>query len=196
MRCTAKKTVESIIATGAHLMVQVKANQPPLFKHLTETYPAQLPQDQHYTHEIGQHNRIGRRLTRTWNLSLDTGIEDWHDHFCTLVEIQRHTEGFDPRKKDWVPRQETAYSVSTVTLSAADAAQAVRAHWGIENRLHYVRDVTLGEYASRIRRNPGLFALLRSFAVNLLRSNGVTNISLGSYDNALNFNRLLAYQGL
>jgi len=68
--------------------------------------------------------------------------------------------------------------------------------WSIENRLHDVRDVTLGEDASRIRRNTGLFALLRNFALNLLRSNGVSNISLGLYDNALNFDRLLAYQGL
>lgn len=59
---------------------------------------------------------------------------------------------------------------------------AVRAHWSIENRFHDVRDVTLGEEASRIRRNPGLFALLRSFALNLLRFNGVSNISLGLYD--------------
>jgi len=34
------------------------------------------------------------------------------------------------------------------------------------------------------------------FALNLLRFNGITNISLGLYDNALNFDRLLAYQGL
>lgn len=179
-------------------MVQVKANQPTLVQHLTETYPAQPPQDRHHTHEIGCHHRIERRLTRTWSLppGTGTGIEDWHAHFCTLGEIQRHTEVFDTRKKDWALRQETAYYASTVTLSAADAAQAVRARWGIENRLHYRRDVTLGEDASRIRRNPGPFALLRSFALNSLRCNGVPNISLGLYDNALNFDRLLAYQGL
>ena len=131
-----------------------------------------------------------------WSLPPGVGTEDGHTHFCTLVEIQRHTDVFDTRQKDWVSRQETAYYVSTATLSAAHAAHAVRAHWGIENRLHYVRDVTLGEDASRIRHNPGLFALLRSFALNLLRFNGVTNISLGLYDNALNFDRLLAYQGL
>lgn len=196
MRCTAQKTVESVIATGNHLMVHVKANQPRWFQHLTETYPAQPPQDRHHTHEIGRHNRIERRLTRTWRLPLGTGIEEWHDHFGTLVELQRHTEVFDTRQKDWVPRQETAYYVSTATLSAAAAAQAIRAHWGIENRSHYVRDVTLGEDASRIRRNPGIFALLRSFALNLLRFNDITNVSLELYDNALDFNRLLAYKGL
>jgi len=111
----------------------------------------------------------------------------------TLVEIQRHTEVFDTRKKEGVLRQETADYVSTVPLSAANAAQAVRAHWGIENRLHDLRDITVGENARRI---PGFFALLRSFALNLLRFNGVTHISLGLYDNALHFDRLLAYQGL
>ena len=184
------------MATGNHLLVPVKANQPTLFQYLTETYPAQPPQDRHHTHEIGRHHRIEQRLTRTWSLPLGIGTEDWHARFCTLVEIQRHTDVFDTRQKDWVSRQETAYYVSTATLSAAHAAHAVRAHWGIENRLHYVRDVTLGEDASRIRHNPGIFALLRSFALNLLRFNGISNISLGLYDNALNFDRLLAYQGL
>ena len=90
----------------------------------------------------------------------------------------------------------TGCTAEAATLSAAHAAHAVRAHWSIENRLHDVRDVTLGEDASRIRRNPGLFALLRSFTLNLLPFNGVTHISLGLYDNALNFDQLLAYQGL
>jgi len=45
-----------------------EANQPTLLQHLTETYPAQPPQDRHHTHEIGCHNRIERRLTRTWSL--------------------------------------------------------------------------------------------------------------------------------
>ena len=120
------------------------------------------------------------------------GAEDWHNQFRTLVETQRHTEVFDTREKDWVPRQETAVHLSTVTLSATDAAHAVHAHWGIKNH----RDVTLDEEASCIRRNPGLFAVLRSFSLNLLCFNGVTHISLGLYDNALNFDRLLAYQGL
>ena len=183
------------MATGHHLLVPVKANQPTLLQHLTETYPVQPPQDRHHTHEIGRHHRIEQRLTRMWSLPLGIGTEDGRARFCTLVEIQRHTDVFDTRQKDGAPRQETAYYVSTAPLSAA-AAQAARAHWSIENRLHYVRDVTLGEDASRIRRNPGLFALLRSFALNLLRFNGITNISLGLYDNALNFDRLLAYQGL
>jgi hypothetical protein len=54
---------------------------------------------------------------------------------------------------------------------AADAARVIRGHWRIENRLHYVRDATLREDASRIRKNPAIFATIRSFAYNILRFN-------------------------
>jgi len=65
-------------------------------------------------------------------------------------------------------------------------------HWGIENRAHYVRDVTLGEDASRIRARPGVMARIRLVALNILRANGVQNISLALYANAVSFDQLLA----
>ncbi len=71
-----------------------------------------------------------------------------------------------------------AYYLCDIVLPAAQFNQIIRAHWGIENRLHHVRDTRLDEDASRILRNPGIFALLRSFALNLLRFNQVGNISL------------------
>ncbi len=64
---------------------------------------------------------------------------------------------------------------------------------GIENRNHHVRDRSLGEDASRIRRRPGLVARLRSFALNILRAHGVGNVSEALYTNALSIDRLLAY---
>ena len=64
--------------------------------------------------------------------------------------------------------------------------------WGIENRDHYVRDVTLGEDASRIRQKPGGMARIRSAALNILRVNGIQNVSQALYVNALNLDRLLA----
>jgi hypothetical protein len=47
-------------------------------------------------------------------------------------------------------------------------AKALRGHWGIETRLHDVLATALGEDASRIRKNPGVFAHLRPFALNRL----------------------------
>ena len=62
---------------------------------------------------------------------------------------------------------------------------------GIENRAYYVRDVTLGEDASRIRTRPGMMARIRSAALNVLRANGVQNVSLALYANAVSFDQLL-----
>ena len=69
----------------------------------------------------------------------------------------------------------------------------MRGHWGIENRSHHVRDRILREDDSRIRTRPGLLARLRSFALNLLRANGVANVSEAIYATALGLDRLLAY---
>jgi predicted transposase YbfD/YdcC len=61
------------------------------------------------------------------------------------------------------------------------AAAAIRGHWGIENRSHHVRDVTMAEDASRIRKNPGILACIRSFAFNILRANGADNMRDARY---------------
>ena len=70
-------------------------------------------------------------------------------------------------------------------IVANHAADAIRKHWRIENKLHYTRDVTLGEDASRIRKNPGVFARMRSFAYNILRINQSDTIAQDRYAAAL-----------
>ena len=52
--------------------------------------------------------------------------------------------------------------------------------------------MTLGEDGSRIRQKPGAMARIRSAALNILRANGIQNVSQALYINALNFDRLLA----
>ena len=54
-----------------------------------------------------------------------------------------------------------------------------RSHWGIENKVHYVRDVTFEEDKSRIRTGNGarIMAIFRNLAINLMRSRGVKNIA-------------------
>jgi hypothetical protein len=80
------------------------------------------------------------------------------------------------------PRREVAYAITSVGPQEAGAAELLgwwRGHWGIENRLHWVRDVTLGEDGSRIRTAaaPQVMAALRNAAVSLLRLLGATNIA-------------------
>ena len=75
--------------------------------------------------------------------------------------------------------------MSNRLVLAEQAAAAIRNHRTIENKLHYTRDVTLREDASRIPRNPGSFARLRSFAYNILRSNQSDTIAQDRYAAAL-----------
>ena len=71
----------------------------------------------------------------------------------------------------WQRATETALYLATTAIPAVRAASAIRDHWRVENTSHYSRDVTMGEDRSPIRCNPSLFARLRSFAFNILKTN-------------------------
>ena len=81
-------------------------------------------------------------------------------------------------------REETVYGVTSLRPSQADArriGELVRGHWEIENRLHWVRDVTFDEDRSQVRTGTGPRALasLRNFVISCLRLAGCTNIAQG-----------------
>ena len=81
----------------------------------------------------------------------------------------------------WHTTSEIAYLVCAFLVPAALCAQAIRQHWAIENRLHYVSDTSFREDASRIRCNAGSFARLRSLAANILRLQQRQNVSDARY---------------
>ena len=77
---------------------------------------------------------------------------------------------------------EVEYAVTSASRDRADATDLLswwRGHWGIENKLHWVRDATFGEDHSRIRTGhaPEIFAALRNAAINVLRLQNVTNVA-------------------
>ena len=117
----------------------------------------------------------------------------WQEVIACAARITRLSWCKDTRTGLWQARRETAYYVCQIRLTAEEFGRAVRAHWGIENRAHHVRDRILGEDASRIRRQPGIFVRIRSFALNVLRAGGAANVSEAIYINALSLDRLLAY---
>lgn len=81
-------------------------------------------------------------------------------------------------------RAERVYALTSLTVhqaTAAELAERVRGQWAIENREHYVRDVTFGEDASRVRTGsaPRAMASLRNLAIGTLRMTGCGNIAEG-----------------
>jgi hypothetical protein len=79
-------------------------------------------------------------------------------------------------------RRETVYGVTSLPptrITAAQLLRVLRQHWHIENRSHWVRDVSFGEDASRVRSDslPQVMAALRNTVIGLLRHAGATNLA-------------------
>ena len=106
---------------------------------------------------------------------------EWHPHVAAIIRVERDVYTRNAKTGLLRHSSETAFYVSNTPVTATRAAEAVRAHWRIENTSHYSRDVTLGEDRSRIRTNPGVFARLRSFAFNILKANRTNTLSQDRY---------------
>src|SRR5271157_1588028 len=140
----------------------------------------------------------GRRERRT--LKATTALNEYLDWPGVAQVGQVESEVV----RDGKTTQETRYfitSVSRVSREVAGAGQLLRwarGHWSIENRSHYVRDVTMGEDASRIRKRSGpeVMAALRNAAICLMRTMGVTNIAEALRRNASQVGVLFARLGI
>jgi hypothetical protein len=92
---------------------------------------------------------------------------------------------------------ETSYLITSLTKEQAsprDLLRLTRGHWGIENRVHWVRDVTFDEDRSQVRTGsaPEVMAALRNTAIGLLRLTGVRNIAAATRSLAWHAERALA----
>ena len=181
--------------TDNRLIVQVKGNQPKLMEAVCRIAQGTAMDQPVSTHELTR-NRIERRWVTAFEPDTSLLDSQWDQTIKAVIKVQRKTDIFKTRTQTWKQSEEIAYYVSDHVSPTEDFACAIRNHWGVENRNHYVRDVTLGEDASRIRCKPGNFARLRSFALNILRKNGEQNISLAMFGNALNIDKVMQYQGV
>ena len=93
------------------------------------------------------------------------------------------------------------YAVTSLTFAQASPtrlADLIRGHWGIENGLHYVRDVTFAEDASRLRtgNGPQIMACLRNLAIGVLSRAGPVNLAAALRRHARDPIRPLATLGI
>jgi predicted transposase YbfD/YdcC len=122
----------------------------------------------------------GRVETRN---CLVTDDIDWlklrHPEWVKLRSIVRiQSERYN--KKTAATSQETRFYITSLPPDAAAILAATRAHWGIENKLHWQLDVTFREDASRMRKDYAArnLALIRKAALNILRMDKTTKASL------------------
>jgi predicted transposase YbfD/YdcC len=174
----------------------LKANQSKLFDMVCIVADSTNPADT----AVSRNNARSRAEDRTVEIfpaGQALATTEWHPHIRTIIRVTRRTLLRSAATGLWAERGEIAFYVSSATdLPATAWAAAIRGHWGIENRNHYVRDVSFDEDKSRIRDNPGIMARARSFALNIMRKNGVTNVAKALWNGALSLDHILAYEGI
>ena len=176
-----REVAQRIVAAGADYVLAVKDNQPKLhaairnfFNEHLEDDLQRVPHRQHETHERG-HGREDDRYYYLAKLPEEFSIgENWAGLKAIGMAI-RVTEHDDGRKSD-----DVRYYIASRYLSGQRFADAVRGHWGIENRLHWQLDVTFQEDQSRLRKGhaDANFSLLRRSALSLLKNNRTRKIGV------------------
>ena len=180
-----KKTFEAAAAANAHLIVQLKDNQPTLCQTVEAACATAMPLSGVQTVDTKRRNRHETRTIAVFDASPAVGGTEWQPYVAAIIQVERSVHAFQPTTGLWKTSLENSFYLSNRAIDASLAADAIRKHWRIENKLHYTRDVTLCEDASRIRKNPGVFARLRSYAYNILRFNQSDTIAQDRYAAAL-----------
>jgi hypothetical protein len=142
------------------------------------------PDSTHKTHDAAR-GRDERRTVTVFTPAKQLNGSEWQPHVKSVIRVERRVHTRNVRTGLLSTTSESAFYISNRKLSAKRAATAIRGHWAIETTSHYSRDVTFNEDRSRIRKNPGVFARLRSFGFNILKANRKDTLSQDRYRAAL-----------
>jgi predicted transposase YbfD/YdcC len=178
---TQHDTAQVIISRGAGYVMTVKANMPTLYRKLKKLPWSAVPA----VSAVGTDH--GRRARRTIKAVLAPAWVEF-EGAAQVAQLRRTVT------KNGKKTVEVVYLItSDRDAGPATLAAWVRGHWEIENRLHWVRDVTYQEDKSLVRTGnaPRVMAALRSLAISLLRLDGQTNIAAANRHHARDPQRTL-----
>lgn len=116
--------------------------------------------------------------------------QEWRQKIKVVIKLNKSVQHYKYGRLMKVTK-ETSYFISTTgKYRAKEFLHLIRGHWGIENSNHYVRDETLREDRSQIKKKPEVMIRLKSFALNLMRNQGVENIAAEIHKNTLDMERM------
>ena len=162
---------------GAQYLLIVKRNQPSLHAQLAVLPWRDVPVA--YAKRERGHGRTERRTLKVTSVAKGLAFP----HAAQAIQIVRRRKV----KGKW--SRETCYAVTSLTVIQASHAQLaaiVRGHWGIEDRLHWVRDMDFDEDRSQVRTatGPRIMVSLRNLVITILRLSGAASIAAALRYNA------------
>ncbi len=177
-----KKIATKIIKKEADYVLAIKGNQPNLYKEVIDMFEKiKTPEFKHYIYqtekEIGKdHGRVETRECITIN-NLDRLFEIHKWEGIKSIAKVTSTVWHQSSGKETV---EERYYITSLTGDAALINRAVRKHWYVENKLHWVLDVIFKEDYSRVRTGNGAENLttIRKVALNTIRMDNSVKTSI------------------
>jgi predicted transposase YbfD/YdcC len=191
-----------VVDAGGDYVWFVKENQPTLLHEITELFRpppitaghAAPARDFTVDRQVDKgHGRLEERVLTA--SSMLAGYSDW-PYLAQVFKLERTVW-----QQGVQTLHEIRYGITSVPRAVADGARLMeiaRAEWGIENGLHYRRDVTLQEDACQLRRGggPQVMAALNNAVVSLLGQTGEQNLAATQRVFAYQFERFLAHLNL
>lgn len=177
-----KAIAQDIIKYGADYVLALKGNQGTLYQDVKDYFEYALEKNfdgikhQYFETLEADHGRIETR--RYWIIS-DIDWLDNKEKWAKLTSIGMVESHRQINSKLTVDRR---FFITSLDSEVERFARAVRAHWTIENSLHWSLDVTFNEDYSRIRAGNGAenFSVLRHIALSLLKQDSSPNIGIAN----------------
>jgi predicted transposase YbfD/YdcC len=184
--CQQALCIQVVEAGGDYLLI-VKENQPTLLAEIMQVFAPLTAEEatrtgvhtvqplaiQTYRTVEKGHGRLEERQIR---VSSELAGYSWWPY---LVQVFEYTRRWTAKG---VTRQQIRYGITSLPAIVSDAARLAslkRGHWQVENALHWVKDVVLGEDASQMHVGNGadVFAMVRNIAISLIRRSGHRDIT-------------------
>lgn len=160
---------------GNDYLVKVKANQKNLLQALKDTVDSSMPVD---TFKSEEKNRGRHECREVYVYSPLSNIPDGWPSLSGIIYVERDFKS----KKEPHHRSKSYYISSQAIYDAGYFAHGIRGHWSIENRLHFVKDVSMNEDNSKIKHVVAAsnISIFRNIAINIARQNGLDSIKHAS----------------
>ena len=168
----------AIIKKDADYILAVKANQPQLLEHIEDEFRFGKTIKTAISEEL-DHGRIETRKCSVINdFEFIPSDNDWVK-LTTIIRIESKREFKNSSKPTEKAKR---YYISSIKATPEDFQNAIRSHWAIENKLHWMLDVAFSEDASRKRTGNATqnFSILTKMALNILKKDTKAKVGVKS----------------